>query len=912
MTRTYTAILTTLLVLLMAGSAMGQPNGNGESYYIDDIDFDGTFTAGDILNITVWVCADGINESDVDFDNVTVTYNASDFGVDEIALELNETDDNCAEYIGDVTITIAQYNCSEVEVLYLGNRSDYCDEICFEIYPADCAYMELENYHYPNEELHTVALAHLWDCNTCPVMWWCNEDQFDIYMLVYSVHLYDEYGNYIGKVSESKCCEEYTATLDSGSSASMKSEWNWWWYGDNKIVIVNEQGAGESTLTVHCVGNCIPDLVQDIEFLQPISSLEVTTNVDVVYESDECSNGENWINISAQILDCYGDPILMSRVDVTLYINMDGYCIEYDTVQTDDDGIALFVDVDVSEYESGDTVTIRAEAECREGSTTVAVVDPVLGSVEIVDPESPMDCGEEQQMEIECFDVNGNPMCCPECCICPPYNIVWTSTDLGEFSEEPGETGLFTALNSGTAVVTVTLNNISDSAEIVINCPQNCTYADGQMCFPDPFVVTSGTVELAGNFTCEEYGCVNDGYACVEAIGDPIGNWTNDTRGAIVDISENDTDNVTLDLDGEGDIWKLNETTGNWSMYDGEIVSGTYALVTEGTSPEPDPGVELGSIEVYAYSPMTLMTTQTPTCTCYDTNGTEMTCPEINWSSSNTYIADFDGDAMVAIHAGMTEITASSGNVTSNAVTVYVDGESTWACGTSIFEMSVDTVTLVVEWPEGGEQCFEVHPVGDPLSYYEDGCSETDLIMIRGAHIDWDTWNDNTYTIFFEYDEDELEALGIEPGTLTILKCDEGGSWVDIGGTDNGIWVETTVTDLCMLALAGEAEPEPDPDPEPESERRRSSGGSGGTYPPEPTPTNATPVATSDDQDKKESGDSDKSEAEPDKNIPYVGDEGEKESIWEVEPLERSPGFAAILAIAGILTVAYLVMKKRD
>ncbi len=56
-------------------------------------------------------------------------------------------------------------------------------------------------------------------------------------------------------------------------------------------------------------------------------------------------------------------------------------------------------------------------------------------------------------------------------------------------------------------------------------------------------------------------------------------------------MSDNETVNVTLDLNGDGDIWVQNETTGNWSKLDGESVSGTYALVTPGVHPDPCDGV---------------------------------------------------------------------------------------------------------------------------------------------------------------------------------------------------------------------------------------------------------------------------------------------------------------------------------
>jgi len=540
--------------------------------------------AGDNVNISAIVR----DEDGVD-DIANVTMNFSEYGVDIVEMEL----------VGEIDDIRAMYNCSVVigefgeiddgaggltggvcgEVTVTDASGDYGDmDVCFAVVPGECAYMELENRvceysGIEGEDLRTVALTQLSYCNVKDhAKWWkMSEGKFDLYMLRYVVDVYDEYGNFIDNIEDCECCNGFTATT-TGEDASLK-------FCDNgRITLVNENSPGKTTLNVNCNGSDIPSISQEVEFLNPVAGLNVTADVDVIYESD-FYEGE-YVNISATITDVLGNPILMPRVDVDLYV--DGN--ETMTMATDANGTVEFVDVDVSGCDAGDEIVFRAEAECKQGLLTMNVSESVLGYVEIGAPEY-MVCGDNATMTYTCKNPNGNAMTCPECV------PVWSCDELGEINNS---TGNYTAGDAeGIATVNVNVSGVNGTADIVIDGHELCV-----MITPETEQnITSGTVMLSWNATYfVEVG--EDGTMCLQALGNPIPEWSNDTKGAIVSVdSYTESDNATLNMSGDGDIWMLNDTTGNWSFYaegDTAVVNHglnqTFALVTEDVvEPEPDP-----------------------------------------------------------------------------------------------------------------------------------------------------------------------------------------------------------------------------------------------------------------------------------------------------------------------------------
>ena len=512
------------------------------------------YQVGDTVNITVKVCDyDGVG----DLEDMKVTVNFTEHGIEElIVLELDEVlNCTCATYTGSVVITETGEICGEVVATDpSGGYSD--DYVCFTVEHGTCAYMKFHNNcdYDGDEELTTVALTQMYMCEDRDYTnWWGHVDKFGIYMIRYTVHLYDEYDNHISCINHADCCDGFDAEV-TGTDAWLKYD-----EGErSRVIMINENNPGETTVTVNCLYGDVPSISQTVEFLNPIASIDVTSNVDEVYAPDDCNHVDN-LNISAQLLDVLGDPIMMPGVSVELYIDN----VPEDGGETDVNGIATF-EVTFGPPEDG-AVTFRCWSECRGGSLTLDVVDPVIDSVEI--------CTEVNPLTYTCYTDHDTEMCCD--------GGIWTCNEFGEINET---TGYFTAGDyAGVAVVEVNVSSVVGTAYIVVDGEKTCneTVVAGA-----PFTVTSCGVSISGNFT-------DDGFACIKVLGDPIPEFDNDTIGTIIDASEN----VTLDFNGTGNMWVCNETTEKWTEYaTGDIAEvpsgrGMYALVTE-TEPEPAPDPE--------------------------------------------------------------------------------------------------------------------------------------------------------------------------------------------------------------------------------------------------------------------------------------------------------------------------------
>lgn len=584
--------------------------------------------AGDTINITAVVCDE---DGSSDLDNMIVTVNFSEYGVEElVVLEMVECEEECPcicrEYTGSVIIDVATEVCGKVVATDPSGEYDEA-KVCFDVAPGPCAQLVIEG---PDKALTRKSFCQGFD-----------DENYAVYL---DVTCEDGYGN---PTDDRDCDMEVTGTGSASVLWHQNDECGW-------VIRVSDFDQPETvTITAHCV--CDPDVesgTHDITFLNPIENLSVTSDPGVLYEMNDC------VNISAELTDISGEPIPMPDVPVDFIVNG----CWYDGADTDDNGTATIELCMRWEYD--DSIDVLAVAICREGTMTLDIVEPELYRVDMINEDgSPVDgemvCTEEQDLNYTCWTDRGTEMCCPEC------TPTWTSDALGDVNE----TGYFTALDSGTAVVEVNVSGVTDTAEIVIDCPENCTDKPNQcQTYPYSFVVTSGSVSLAGNFTAP-------GHACIEALGDPIAEFDNDTRGAIVDVNETATENVTLDLNGTGDTWKYNETTGNWSKYaDGavsEVLNGTYALVTPGVDPEP----ACTNVVITTEDPVDVVVgdTVTFTASCTDQFGDPFTCTELTWTSDNETVGTMGSPTLTALALGVTNITAT-GCSDSNSIQVNVTG----------------------------------------------------------------------------------------------------------------------------------------------------------------------------------------------------------------------------------------------
>ena len=298
------------------------------------------------------------------------------------------------------------------------------------------------------------------------------------------------------------------------------------------------------------------------------------------------------------------------------------------------------------------------------------------------------------------------------------------------------------------------------------------------------------------------------------------------------------------------------------------------------------------------------------------------------WWSSITYVGTIDSTGYFeADKAGNTEVYARSGAKESNHVIVYVNaptvsGDIKGGSGNATSGNSTAYVTLNDTVVSGTVNITEV---GDPTNNTDDanlGLSSGNQ-LVKGAVVnaspsildalDADAVNGTSWVqIRMEYNQSVINSLGIKESKLNIWKynvtthvwelvknqpyCLESG----IDMTANYLWAN--VTHLCVFALVGTTK-------SPSSSR---SGGDS-TYPPgwfeTPTPApTATPTSTS-----------------PPGATPAPAGEGVTPSSAKSgaagvtptapageEPTKKDiPGFTAVFAIAGMLAIAYMVMRRR-
>ena len=525
--------------------------------------WDDPYQAGDTMEITARVRDnDGVG----DLDNMSVIINLTEYGVEGVTtLELDEVI-NCvsANYTASVEMTVATDGKVSEDVIATDQTGlNGSLAIWFYVEPRDCAYLEIRDY-YTGDEPETKALTKEYYCYDYEHNWYW-DDQYELYHNRYSVYGYDIYSNCIGPIGGHECCDSFIATVDSPASLEYYGGQYYWW-NHNYISVYNDGYPADVVLRAHCVDNGDVESAElTISFLQSVSYLDVESDIPFVYVG-EC------YNITAQIMDIYDEPIHMPGVDVDMYVNS-----EYiGNADTDNNGTVTFVDVC---YDVGyvGTISIRAVAECREGSLGLDVIDDVLDYVEI-GAESPVEFGDEQPLTCTCYTNHSTEMCCDD--------GVWSCNEFGDVNE----TGYFTAGDTeGVAVVEVNVSGVIGTVDIVIN-GIDC---DGYAAYPVPGVegnMTSGTVSVSWNFT-------GNGTVCIQALGDPIPEWINDTKGASVSVDTHDEggdETVMLDLNGTGDTWILNDTT--WEFYatgdTSEVGLGIYqmfALVYDEPEPEPDP-----------------------------------------------------------------------------------------------------------------------------------------------------------------------------------------------------------------------------------------------------------------------------------------------------------------------------------
>ena len=305
------------------------------------------------------------------------------------------------------------------------------------------------------------------------------------------------------------------------------------------------------------------------------------------------------------------------------------------------------------------------------------------------------------------------------------------------------------------------------------------------------------------------------------------------------------------------------------------------------------------------------------------------------WWSTNTYIGtiDYTGD-FEADEVGHTEVYARSGTKESNHVTVYVnaptvsgdvdDGNGNATSGNSTADVALNDTSV--------SGTINITELGDPVSgtLSDAGGNDTNLglgtgagknQLIKGAVVNVnesiraalvaDAVNGTSWVhIRMEYNQSLIDSLWIVESTLDIWKynvtthvwelvknqpyCLESGRDM----TANYVWVN--VTNLSTIALVGATKSSPS-----------RSGGGEGTYPPgwfgTPTPTAAPTSTPPPGVTPAPAGE----RVTPTPAKPAEAGETPTAPAGEKPTKKGIPGFTAVFAIAGMLAIAYVVLRQR-
>ena len=369
------------------------------------------------------------------------------------------------------------------------------------------------------------------------------------------------------------------------------------------------------------------------------------------------------------------------------------------------------------------------------------------------------------------------------------------------------------------------------------------------------------------------------------------------------------------------------------------IPAGTYTIIaTNGTNTATNvttiyaPGqlhhIEITYPENITYPQTGELTRNTTGNYTFGAIGYDLGCKVVQnvpfvWWSSSTYVGTIDSAGYFeADKAGNTEVYARSGAKESNRVIVYVNaptvsGDVKGGSGNATSGNSTADITLNDPTVSGTVNITEV---GDPTNNTDDtnlGLSSGNQ-LVKGAVVnaspsiidalDADAVNGTSWVqIRMGYNQSVIESRKIDESKLNIWKYNVTthvwemvknqpyclGSGIDM--TANYLWAN--VTHLCSFALVGTTIPS------------SSRGGGDGTYPPgwfgTPAPTVTATATPQQGVTPTPAG----SGVTPSPTKPVAA--GVTTASAGEEPTKKDiPGFTSVFAIAGLLAIAYVVMRR--
>ena len=284
------------------------------------------------------------------------------------------------------------------------------------------------------------------------------------------------------------------------------------------------------------------------------------------------------------------------------------------------------------------------------------------------------------------------------------------------------------------------------------------------------------------------------------------------------------------------------------------------------------------------------------------------------WWSSNPYAGTIDYTGYFnATNVGHTEVYARSGAKESNHVIVYVNAslaEKTLT-GEENFTLESGTANVTGNFSVGVNGNVTMQAVGNVNAATTVGLGDG-YEFTSGAivNVSTDVHNklvggNGTVTIQLCVSDSELTAMGLARSNVQIYAYD-GSAWIGLTTTRVGTtdcYTADISAYLSEVTVGIGSKPAPTP----------SGGGGDGTYPPgwfgTPTPTPAvTPTATpSSGVTPAPAGE----RVTPTPTKPAAAGETSTAPAEEGPTKKDIPGFTAVFAIAGMLAIAYVVMRRR-
>jgi len=435
--------------------------------------------------------------------------------------------------------------------------------------------------------------------------------------------------------------------------------------------------------------------------------------------------------------------------------------------------------------------------------------------------------------------------------------------------------------------------------------------------------ISTGATKGPGNnklfFNSEEWdgGLKNGTFPTEEGWAPPaVASW--------MDITANETDVL-------GPLSEGSNTAKFQDSGDLLCMANAFLKLEKGEGPKP----ELHHINVTPTS-KTLNINESCNFTAAGFDQNNGTVPDLvfEWDISDAYVGSLTpvndtATNFTAKHTGITYLTASNDSVTSDPVQVIVNAptNSTTVSGGNATATSGDSTAIVKLGNVSVAGEINITEIGDPVnSTTANGSTAglgTGVELIKGVNITAsgtvtdalakDANRTSWIHIKIEYNGSRLG--NIDETTLFIYKYVNGSGWVKLvsgsnnctangrNTTANYIWAN--VTHLCDFGVGGSAP------------AGNGGSGGGGTYPPgwfgTPTPTVTATKAPAATMTATAAPPGERVTPAPTKAKPdaaKTATPAAKETAAGT-PAKGAPGFTAVFVIAGVLAVAYAMMRRR-